>query len=39
MSTHSRDTIALSAIAALSIMMVLYADLNPGDLFFAIFGR
>lgn len=39
MSTQSRDSIALYLIAALAVMVTLYADLDIGLLFEALLSR
>ncbi|WP_302052413.1 hypothetical protein [Devosia sp. WQ 349K1] len=39
MSTHSRDSLALYAIAALAVVVTLYGDLGLSALFEAILAR
>lgn len=39
MTGRTRDTLALFAIASLAILMVLYADTDPGQLFDSILAR
>jgi hypothetical protein len=39
MSTQSRDSIALYVIAALAVLLTLYADVDFADLFNAILAR
>ena len=39
MSTQTRDTLALFAIASLAVLAVLYADADLGHLFQAILAR
>lgn len=39
MSTQTRDTLALFAIASLAVLAVLYADADLGQLFTSILSR
>ncbi|WP_286721905.1 hypothetical protein [Devosia sp. 63-57] len=39
MTTRTRDSLALYVIAALAVMVTLYADADLGELFFAILAR
>lgn len=39
MTTRTRDTLALFAIATFAILAVLYGDLNPGHAFLDLLAR
>ncbi|WIJ24898.1 hypothetical protein [Devosia sp. RR2S18] len=39
MPARTRDTLALFTLASLAILVVLYADVNAGDIFLALLDR